>query len=90
MSMIRALLIILTSAWTATGTKSPPPEVASMDRQEEVVDRDNTGTNGAAEKTGVSQTPVKQVVANRPSFKAEGRGLEPPTGFPAPDFESGC
>jgi len=24
------------------------------------------------------------------SFEAEGKGLEPSTGKPAPDFESGC
>jgi hypothetical protein len=27
--------------------------------------------------------------AQRTDLGAEGRGLEPPTGFPAPDFESG-
>ena len=56
----------------------------------EVADRDKTGTNGCPTNENGSQVAVSSVLASRVSFRAEGKGLEPSTGYPAPDFESGC
>jgi hypothetical protein len=50
--------------------------------------RDKTGTNADAENSTGSQVVGIQPLASRVSFKAEGKGFEPSTGFPAPDFES--
>ncbi len=50
---------------------------------------DKTGTNRAAKNDNSPQTPVFQALTSCGSLKAEGKGLEPSTGCPAPDFESG-
>jgi hypothetical protein len=55
----------------------------------EELDRDKKGTTtGSPNGTG-SQMVATSPLANRVSFAAEGRGLEPPTPCGAPDFESG-
>ena len=55
----------------------------------EVLDRDKTGTNSSRKNETGSQTAKSKPNASRVSFGAEGKGFEPSTGFPAPDFESG-
>ena len=52
-------------------------------------DRDKTGTNAVPENNCGSQAVANQPLTSRVSFEAEGKGFEPSTGFPAPDFESG-
>jgi hypothetical protein len=54
----------------------------------EVRDRDKTGTTTSPENNTGSQGAAVQQLASRVSFEAEGKGFEPSTGFPAPDFES--
>ena len=55
-----------------------------------VANWDKTGTTGGQEKEAGSQAAIVKALASRVSFPAEGTGLEPATGKPAPDFESGC
>ena len=53
----------------------------------DVLDRDKSGTDWTQEQ---SQTPKQACLPTSAAVRqieAEGRGLEPPTGFPAPDFE---
>ena len=50
--------------------------------------RDKTGTSTIPKNTSGSQTAKNKPNASRGSFLAEGKGFEPSTGFPAPDFES--
>src|SRR4051794_15007915 len=50
--------------------------------------RDKTGTNPSPRNGGGSETAKNKPKASGGSFVAEGRGLEPPTAFAAPDFES--
>jgi hypothetical protein len=52
--------------------------------------RDKTGTNSGTPNNVGSQMVATAPLASRVSFAAEGRGLEPPTPYGAPDFESGC
>src|SRR3954468_12373681 len=69
----------------ATNMMAPgaPPVLAEMNR-------DKTGTNASAKKERGSLIAENKPKASRGSFEAEGRGLEPPTAYAAPDFESGC
>lgn len=55
---------------------------------EVVINRDKTGTFPGHQKEHGSQTLMIQALANRVFFKAEGKGVEPSTGYPASDFES--
>ena len=52
-------------------------------------DRDKTGTNPFPKNEAGSQMAKNKSNASCGSFLAEGKGFEPSTGFPAPDFESG-
>lgn len=51
--------------------------------------RDNTGTTTCPETTNSSPTRGFSMSASRQNLKAEGTGLEPATGCPAPEFQSG-
>ena len=53
-------------------------------------DRDKTGINDPTSKTIGTQSVTDQAFASSCSFRAEGMGLEPTTGCPAPEFQSGC
>jgi hypothetical protein len=55
----------------------------------EAHERDKTGTTTSPENSTGSQAVAIQELASEVSFEAEGKGFEPSTGFPAPDFESG-
>jgi hypothetical protein len=55
----------------------------------EVADRDKTGTITVPRIDHSSQRPENKPNAGRGSFEAEGMGLEPTTGFPAPHFQCG-
>ena len=48
-----------------------------------------TETKTCPDNNTGSQAVVMQQLASHVSFEAEGKGFEPSTGFPAPDFESG-
>jgi hypothetical protein len=50
--------------------------------------RDKTGTNPLPRNAAASQMAKNMAKAGCISFEAEGKGFEPSTGFPAPDFES--
>jgi hypothetical protein len=54
----------------------------------EAHDRDETGTSTTPKNNTGSQDAAMQQLASSVSFGAEGKGFEPSTGFPAPDFES--
>jgi hypothetical protein len=71
-------------AHAADGTFHPTETV-----QRSAPDRDKTGTSLGGQDQQGSQTLVFPTFSSRSVLEAEGRGLEPPTGFPAPDFESG-
>ena len=63
---------------------------ASPGRQNsEARDKDKTGTTMSPENNTGPQVVAMQQLASRVSLEAEGKGFEPSTGFPAPDFESG-
>ena len=55
----------------------------------EVLDRDKKGTNALPKNGNSSQMPGNKANASCVSFGAEGTGLEPATGFPAPHFQCG-
>ena len=55
----------------------------------ELVDRDKSGTTGCQETKMDSQALCLQVLTRPASFQAEGTGLEPATGYPAPHFQCG-
>jgi hypothetical protein len=47
-----------------------------------------TWTTGVQKNEAGSQVLISAALASRGSFQAEGKGFEPSTGCPAPDFES--
>jgi hypothetical protein len=51
---------------------------------------DKTWTIGGQEDEAGSQVLAVTSLTSPGSFPAEGKGFEPSTGCPAPDFESGC
>ena len=51
---------------------------------------DKTWTTRGQERDAGSQVSAITALASHGSFRAEGKGFEPSTGYPAPDFESGC
>jgi hypothetical protein len=51
--------------------------------------RDKTGTIMSRQNDSGSQMVEVKPFTSRASFTAEGKGFEPSTGCPAPDFESG-
>ena len=51
--------------------------------------RDKSWTTGCLGARGVSQGGERKAVTTRRSFAAEGTGLEPATGCPAPHFQCG-
>ena len=55
----------------------------------EVENRDKRGTNLVSEKGIGSQAATAEPLTSHVSFTAEGMGLEPTTGFPAPHFQCG-
>ena len=63
------------------------PRAGATGRQ--VSGRDKTGTNGCPVLEAISQHHTGKELATARSFEAEGKGVEPSTGCPAPDFESG-
>ena len=54
----------------------------------EVGDRDKTGTTRLAGQGSVVQMPKITPYSEAPSIAAEGTGLEPATGCPAPEFQT--
>lgn len=55
----------------------------------EEINRDKTGTSASPQNTIGPQMPNSQALASRMILEAEGMGLEPTTGCPAPEFQSG-
>jgi hypothetical protein len=64
------------------------PDRKAIRQDSEVRDRDKTGTTTSPENNTGSQSAAIQQLASSVPFVAEGKGFEPSTGFPAPDFES--
>jgi len=90
------LLIVLAAAVAGSGllvalaTDSCGPAPQSMTgRTAGISPLDRTWTTGVQENEEGPQVLVSQVLASPGSFLAEGKGFEPSTGCPAPDFESG-
>ena len=54
-----------------------------------VTNRDNTGTSNVPKMTDNPQSLVFTRSASGQQLEAEGMGLEPTTGCPAPEFQSG-
>lgn len=50
---------------------------------------DKTGTTWGAPNCAAAQTTVAKSFGTTFSFSAEGMGIEPTTGFPAPHFQCG-
>jgi hypothetical protein len=75
--------ICLAGALGDGGQNSEPSQQNS-----EAHDRDDTGTSTTPKNNTGSQDAAMQQLASHVSFAAEGKGFEPSTGFPAPDFES--
>jgi hypothetical protein len=50
---------------------------------------DKTWTTGGQENEACSQVLAVTLLTSPVSFQAEGKGFEPSTGCPAPDFETG-
>ena len=55
----------------------------------EARDRDKTGTTARPKVMHRAQMPRIAAFAQRIDFAAEGTGVEPATGCPAPEFQSG-
>jgi hypothetical protein len=92
--MLRIILGLLSIACLTTTRQSAAECLAARTTSRDCncltdLNRDKTGTSGSVANNVGSQMAAVTPLASRVSFVAEGRGLEPPTGFPAPDFESG-
>ena len=55
----------------------------------EVDHRAKTGTRSLGTNGNSSQTPINKAITSRHVFQAEGTGVEPATGCPAPHFQCG-
>ena len=75
--------------WSGLDPLSVGPSIGPAADIAEVRDRDKTGTTPQSLQGLKSQSLVIIAVATRQNRQAEGRGLEPPTPYGAPDFESG-
>ena len=71
-----------------TGGPAPARSAAAARTTCEDENRDKTGTSRSLEMTNGSLTREFPTFASRQSSLAEGMGLEPTTGFPAPEFQS--
>jgi hypothetical protein len=92
MKSLVLLFAVLTAGWPAVVGPVPiaagrPPAPGPRDLSGEVMCLDKTWTNGGPRNEAGSQAVDASGLASRVSFKAEGRGFEPPTPFGAPDFE---
>ena len=93
--MTKYVLMIVVAAMAATG--NPAVTMMAGDAGAEIpgVDRgisslDRTWTTRRQKNEAGSQVLDWQVLTSPVSSQAEGKGFEPSTGCPAPDFESGC
>ncbi len=89
LTMIAAvfLLVIDTATAPLVATAAGMNTKTSIPVQAENADRDKTGTRGGLKNKAGSQVAILKGLASRVSFQAEGMGLEPTTGFPAPHFQ---
>jgi hypothetical protein len=83
--------------WTAGAVLAVGLSASSFDADQSkncdsvaIHNRDKTGTSASPETTNGSRTREISMSASRQDTVAEGMGLEPTTGFPAPEFQSGC
>jgi hypothetical protein len=81
------VIMAIASAFPSTPATGNNQRVTIVGNRE-ARDRDKTGTSTSLENNTSSQAIGDQQLASRVSFEAEGKGFEPSTGFPAPDFES--
>ncbi len=80
--------IVLFTLWPAAVTKAKTVPFTSPQNDDDQVDRrDKRGTTARHENKDRSQGLADQQLASSFSFEAEGTGLEPATGFPAPHFQ---
>lgn len=87
MYTMTGLLFFATTMMGSTGFIGSRTQFDTEQRGLEVADRDKTGTTACPKNSNGPQTPVNQALASRVFFQAEGMGLEPTTGFPAPHFQ---
>jgi hypothetical protein len=96
MSMFRLVALVFTVVVGSVFVKAHGETRQSLDRMgvqglkakiSEARHRDNSWTTGVQENRINSEITPQSVLANRSSFGAEGTGLEPATGFPAPHFQ---
>ena len=96
--MSTLVLMAMVTAVTAVINSPAATLAASLDHVESKILGDGparaplakTWTTGVQENEEGSQVPANSVLASPVSFRAEGKGFEPSTGCPAPDFESSC
>ena len=94
--MLKYVLMIVVAAIVAA-TSNPAAAMAARVAGAEIPGvgpgkspLDKTWTTGGQENEAGSQVLAVTSLTSPGSFEAEGKGFEPSTGCPAPDFESGC
>ena len=89
MNITMVLLAMLLAVDGSNGRSWPGSPLGGAAHSDQVSDRDKTGTESPSENSQSSQKLTIQALASPKIFQAEGKGFEPSTGCPAPDFESG-
>ena len=88
MSVLVAILAVSSNPAAAVAVGSAGAEIPGIGRGN--LSLDKTWTTRGQENEAGSQVLIVRSLTSPVSFTAEGKGVEPSTGYPAPDFESGC
>ena len=88
MTVMAATLAVSTNLTAMMVARGATAETTGISRGRSPLDK--TWTTWGQEKEAGSQVLAAVALTSPGSFTAEGKGVEPSTGYPAPDFESGC
>ena len=86
-SILLSLLVASACGIRCGAASLEPPR--AMAQKAEVANRDKTGTSTVPRTTATPQSLIFPRSADGQRSEAEGMGLEPTTGCPAPEFQSG-